>query len=275
MFIEHQRIRCTPVGSGATGVSQRLTLDDGSDVFAKFLEDGPEGLMAAEQRGLRWMAQAGAPVPELLCGTDEVLVTEWITPGAPSPAGAEALGRGLARLHRAGAETFGAPWRGYIGSAPMDNTALETSWPQWFASRRLRPYLRASVDNGSLDGSDARRVEAVMSRLPALSGPAEPIARLHGDLWPGNLLWDAAGRGWLIDPAAHGGHRETDLACLHLWGGPAHLDRIVAGYQDVWPLAEGWRERLGLHQLFLLLVHTTLFGRSYRDQVLASASVFE
>ena len=77
--------------------------------------------------------------------------------------------------------------------------------------------------------------------------------------------------GWLIDPAAHGGHRETDLAMLSLFGAP-HLDAILAAYQQVTPLADGWRGRVPLHQLHPLLVHVCLFGASYRQQLLAAAS---
>jgi fructosamine-3-kinase len=83
------------------------------------------------------------------------------------------------------------------------------------------------------------------------------------------VLWSGH-RGWLIDPAVHGGHRETDLAMLALFGAP-HLDRIIAAYQDVSPLAGGWRDRVPLHQLHPLLVHVCLFGGSYRDSALAAA----
>ncbi|MGH8793528.1 MAG: fructosamine kinase family protein [Stackebrandtia sp.] len=268
LFIEHQRIRCTPIGGGDTSVVQRLTLDDGADVFAKFSENGPPEFLASERAGLEWLCQADAPVPQVLCGAEELLVTEWIEPGASSEAGAEELGRKLARTHKFGANAFGAAWRGYIGALPMDNDCAESSWPEWFAARRLAPYLRTSRDRGALDASDAAKVEALVARLDVLSGPPEPIARLHGDLWPGNVHWGADGRAWLIDPAAHGGHRETDLATLHLWGGVPRLDRITAAYEEVWPLADGWRDRIPLHQLFLLLVHTALFGRAYRGQVM-------
>jgi fructosamine-3-kinase len=112
-------------------------------------------------------------------------------------------------------------------------------------------------------------VEAVTGRIGALAGPAEPPSRIHGDCWAGNVLW-SGGRGWLIDPAAHGGHRETDLAMLALFGA-SHLDRILAGYNDAVPLAAGWRARVPLHQLHPLLVHACLFGASYRDPVLSAA----
>jgi fructosamine-3-kinase len=111
----------------------------------------------------------------------------------------------------------------------------------------------------------------VLDKLPDLAGPPEPPARLHGDLWSGNVLWAADGRAWIIDPAAHGGHRETDLAMLALFGLP-HLDRVLAAYDASWPLAAGWEERVPLHQLHPLLVHAVLFGGGYGAQAVAAAA---
>ena len=102
-----------------------------------------------------------------------------------------------------------------------------------------------------------------------MAAPTEPPARLHGDLWSGNVLWAPDGA-WLIDPAAHGGHRETDLAMLALFGCP-HLDHVLAAYDETAPLADGWRARVPTHQLFPLLVHVVLFGRSYTAQAVAAA----
>ena len=106
-------------------------------------------------------------------------------------------------------------------------------------------------------------VEEVCERMPELAGPAEPPARLHGDLWAGNVMGDAEGHPWLIDPSAFGGHRELDLAMLRLFGGPS--ERMFSAYQEAHPLADGWRERVELYQLSPLLVHALLFGGSYRQ----------
>jgi fructosamine-3-kinase len=135
-------------------------------------------------------------------------------------------------------------------------------WPQWYAEHRVLPYLRRAVDLGAVDQAGAHAVHQACERINELAGPAEPPARLHGDLWSGNVHAGADGRVWLLDPAAHGGHRETDLAMLALFGLP-HLDRLLAGYQDVAPLTPGWRQRVPLHQLFPLLVHAVLFGGGY------------
>ncbi|WP_213451114.1 fructosamine kinase family protein [Rhizomonospora bruguierae] len=281
-FRTHQRIRETPVPGGSICTAVRLTLDDGASLFAKGWPEGappkPEGFFEAEANGLRWLRAAdAAPVPEVVAELADGLAMEWVEPGPPTSAAAERLGRELAALHRAGADAFGASWPGYIGSLPLDNTPSRGPWPVWFAERRLAPYLRRSADNHALTGDDVALVERIIDQIEGYGG-AEPPARVHGDLWPGNVLWAApgepggAGRGWLVDPAAHGGHRETDLATLALWGGVPHLDRLLAGYQEVWPLAGGWWQRVPLHQLHLLLVHTALFGGAYREAVVAAAS---
>ncbi|MFG3639592.1 fructosamine kinase family protein [Micromonospora sp. NPDC047762] len=275
-FRTHQRLRETPVSGGNICAAARLTLDDGHSVFAKSWPEGadrpaPEGFFAAEAAGLRWLREAGTVgVPEVIVVLPELLALDWVEPGEPTPEAAERFGRELAGLHRAGATAFGATWPGFIGSLPQDNTLTGGRWSTWFAERRLAPYLRRSVDAGALTSADAALVEQVIGRLDGLGGD-EPPARIHGDLWPGNLLWGLDDRAWLIDPAAHGGHRETDLAQLALFGGIPHLDRVVAAYQESWPLPDGWRDRVPVHQLHLLLVHTALFGVSFRDLVVQTA----
>ncbi|QLQ38514.1 fructosamine kinase family protein [Micromonospora robiginosa] len=275
-FLTHQRIRETPVSGGDICTASRLTLDDGHSVFTKSWPEraarpAPDGFFTTEAAGLRWLRDADVvPVPEVLVALPELLALAWVEPGEPGPEAAEAFGRGLAGLHRAGAQAFGAEWTGFIGALPQDNTPEEGPWSSWFARRRLLPHLRASVDRGALTGATAALVEQVVNRVGEFGGD-EPPSRVHGDLWSGNLLWGADGRVWLVDPAAHGGHRETDLAQLALFGGPPHLDRILAAYREAWPLADGWRERVPLHQLHLLLVHTALFGEAYAEAVSSAA----
>ena len=256
-------------GSHGTG-HHRCRLADGRELFVKSAH-GAEGAaeLEAEANSLRWLGAAGAvPVPEVVVCERGLLGIAWIPPGGGGRTAAERFGRDLAGLHAAGADRFGAPWRGFIAGLPLPNDEVG-SWPAWYAGSRLLPYCRLARDAGTLGDSDVALIETVASRIGELAGPAEPPARIHGDCWSGNVLW-SGGRGWLIDPAAHGGHRETDLAMLALFGAP-YLDRIMAAYQDVAPLAAGWQARVPLHQLHPLLVHVCLFGASYRESALAAA----
>ncbi|MFI5841101.1 fructosamine kinase family protein [Catenuloplanes sp. NPDC051500] len=278
-FLTHQRIRQTPVGGGSIADAFRLTLDDGDSIFAKSMPAGTRGNFEVEAAGLRWLGEAGGvPVPEILVVLPELLALEWIEPGAPTTAAAGRFGAELATTHLAGAPAFGAlpgHTEGLIGALPQDDTPVPGPWGQWFAERRLRPYLRRSVDNRALDDRTRASVETVLDRIEDFGGD-EPPSRIHGDLWPGNVLWGADGRARLIDPAAHGGHRETDLAALQLFGGIPDQEQLIRGYAEraadlARPLDERWRTRVPLHQLHLLLVHTALFGAAYRESVRAAA----
>ena len=215
-----------------SGALAEVVLDDGRSVVVKRGE-GP-GAVRAEAAGLRWLAGAGAVQVPAVHGDDpRWLVIDRVPEGRPSAAAAGRFGRDLAALHACGAPAFGAPPPGgpedaYIGRARMRNIdgGDWPDWPDWFAEHRVLPYLRLAVDAGTVRPAEAAVVEELCARLPGLAGPAEAPARLHGDLWNGNVLWGGDGRVWLIDPAAHGGHRETDLAMLQLFGCP-HLDRVL------------------------------------------------
>jgi len=260
----------TAVPGGSSCTATRVRMADGGSALMKTRPHPPPGFFATEAHGLTWLAEAGgAPVPEVLAVDDDCLLMAWIETAPATAEAAEGFGHALAATHRAGADGFGAERDGYIGAIPLPNQPAAT-WPEFYARRRVEPYLRAAKDRSAIDPVDAGAVSEVLSRLDQLAGAEEPPARLHGDLWSGNLLWGADGRVHLVDPAAHGGHRETDLAMLALFGTP-HLGRILAAYDEAAPLSAGWRERVALHQLHPLLVHAVTFGGSYGSRAGAAA----
>jgi fructosamine-3-kinase len=254
-------VATSPVAGGDICTSTRVRLSDGTSVLVKTRPRAPEGFFETEARGLRWLAEPGvAPVAEVVAVEADCLVLRWIEPARATPESAALLGRALARLHAAGAPTYGAEQNGFIGSLPLPNRPAD-SWPEFYATRRVLPYLKLASDRGHVSADQVATVESLVGRITGIAGPEEPPARLHGDLWSGNVVWAADG-GHLIDPAAHGGHRETDLAMLALFGVP-HLQRLVDAYEEEHPLADGWQERQPLHQLFPLLVHAAIFGGHY------------
>ncbi|MCZ6465062.1 MAG: fructosamine kinase family protein [Proteobacteria bacterium] len=254
----------------------RARLESGRDVFVKAHPAAPPRMLAREAEGLRWLADADSlRVPEVL-GSSEAerpgpswLALEWIEPGTPARDWDERTGRGLAHLHRAGAAHFGFADDNYIGSLPQANAPRET-WARFYAEQRLAPQVRRARDAGRLDGSVVRRFDALIANMEDRTGPPEPPARLHGDLWRGNVLADEDGRPCLVDPAVYGGHREVDLAMLRLFGG--FSPRCFAAYAEAFPLEPGDADRVSLYQLYPLLVHVNLFGGGYASSVAEALS---
>jgi fructosamine-3-kinase len=241
-------------------------------VFRKGSGTAPAGYFRWEASGLAWLAaaQRGAAVAEVIAVAQDHLDLRRLSFVNPTPAMAEAFGASLARTHDAGASAFGAPpagWQGhgFLGpvSQPLPLSLLPTtSWGEFYAHQRLGPALTMGVDKGLYGHSDIALFEAIGRRLARgeFDDGSAP-ARLHGDLWSGNILWTAEG-GVLIDPAAHGGHRETDLAMLALFGCP-HWDFVIGGYLDHHRLDAQWPQRVALHQLHPLMIHAVLFGGDY------------
>jgi fructosamine-3-kinase len=261
-------VELVPIRGGDINRAFRGRTIDGRTVFVKTRDDPPPGMFAAEAASLRWLRDADAiHCPEPLWWDEQRLVLEWIDHGAPGPATDEDLGRGLAALHRAGAFTFGLAEPANLATIPLDNAPTAT-WPEFLWTRRLEPLLRIAGERGAVPTDDPvwPRLE---HGLDELCGPPEPPARLHGDLWSGNVVVDRAAAPWLVDPSSYGGHREIDLAMLALFGGLS--ERIVSAYDAVFPLCDGWRRRVPLNQLLPLLVHAVLFGGSYGRQALTAA----
>lgn len=244
------------------------------DVFRKGRAGAPPGFFACEAAGLDWLrAAGGVRVVDVLGVHDDGLDLRRLVPVPPTRDAATAFGRDLALTHAAGAPAFGSPPAGWSGDGffgPLDQplpmrSGSYAGWGEFLAECRLDPLADALEDP---EPADVLRRVADRLRSGALDDDDGP-ARLHGDLWSGNVVWTSDGV-TLIDPAAHGGHRETDLAMLALFGLP-FLAEVLAGYRAVHPLRAGWQRRVGLHQLYPVGVHALLFGGGYRAQLLRLA----
>jgi fructosamine-3-kinase len=241
--VSHRR-----VAGGDVNEALRAELADGRSVFVKHRAGAPPGFYATEVAGLRRLAAGPLGVPAVVAVRDGFLALEWVDSAPRARDFDAALGRGLAQLHALGADRFGAE-RLYVGPLPL--RAAGEDWPGLYGS--LLEQLARQADRPG--------IARVIDRLPELCGPPEPPARLHGDLWSGNVMAGPDGSPWLVDPAAYGGHREVDLAMLRLFGAPG--PDFFAAYEEVAPLADGHEDRVALHPLRPLLVHAVLFGGHY------------
>lgn len=245
-------------------------------MFTKSYPAAPEGFFEAEAAGLAWLAEAGGARCVRVEGVGATeIVLEELTTARPAREQARRFGELLATTHRAGADAFGAgppggPGVGFIGRREMSLREHE-SWSDFYVLERVLPYAEQAVARGNLSADGFRTVQRACDLIRSgIFDDDEPPSRVHGDLWSGNVMWTLTGV-VMIDPAAHGGHRETDLAMLVLFGAP-FLEEILAGYDKAWPLAPGWHERVPLHQLFPLAVHAVGHGASYGDELERAAS---
>ena len=263
--------------------------------FAKRDAYGRQSLLG-EAAGLRWRAEAeaqgGLHAARVERVSETELVEERISCTRATRDAAERIGVALAHTHAAGAPWWGCPPAGWQGAYRLEHSRTLTtsaqeapaSWGAFYARFRIMPAVRTLCDGGLFGVQERALFERVCAKLEAgaydapqpelVGAQGHAVARLHGDLWAGNLLWDANPQnhtgGAFIDPMAHGGHAETDLAMLALFG-CSFLDTILASYDELSPLADGWRERVGLHQLSPLLLHCVLFGGHYVGETLRVA----
>jgi fructosamine-3-kinase len=263
-------VATAPVAGGDVSTAVKLRLSSGRTALLKTLHPAPPRFFEREAAGLAWLAEVadGVATPEVLAVDADCLILDWIEPHRPSAEAATGFGRALARTHAAGAAAFGGEADGYIGRLPLANRPLPT-WAEFWAERRIAPYLKVARDKGIIAADEAATIEQAVGRTAQLV-PEETPARLHGDLWNGNVLW-TTDHVVVVDPAAYAGHREVDLAMLALFGLP-QLPQVLAAYQEVTPLADGWEDRVAFHQLFPLLVHACLFGGQYGARAARLAS---
>lgn len=230
----------------------------------------------AEAAGLRWLREGSDRVVDVLT-TDGATITTGLVDCVPaSPEAARQAGRELARIHAAGAEAFGCPpapggetWTGenYIGSIPQTCEPTD-DWALFYTEQRVLPFARAAHRRGNIGKDILDLVDRACAALRAHRWDVEP-ARIHGDLWAGNLLFGGDGPVF-IDPAAHGGHPETDLAMLALFGAP-YLGEIRRGYIEESGVAPDFDVSTPIHQLHPLAVHALTHGPAYGPELRRAA----
>lgn len=258
-----------PFSGGDIHRAALLTLTDGRQIFLKYNTSGHAvEMFRTEALGLALLgASKVIAVPKALGHghVDEYafLLLEYIAPGYRNRHFWEDFGSSLSALHGTTSAQFGFAHDNFIGSLPQSNKRHD-NWPDFFTQERLLPQMRLTREHNRLNASDEKQLENLCKKLSSIC-PKESPALTHGDLWSGNFLCNTKNKPVLIDPAASFAHREMDLAMSRLFGG---FDSVFyQSYENAWPLAPGFEERIEVYQLYYLLVHVNLFGGGYVESV--------
>ena len=251
-------------------INQAFRLETAQQSFFLKYNQYPSGaaMLYAESVGLQHLASKEViPIPKPLAqgsaaGHHYLLLPDWSGYKAAHDFW-ERFGRSLAALHQHTDTSFGLFENNFIAKLPQSNTP-HASWANFYWEERLVPMIRQAVDDQLIDSSSVRALEKIGNRRSVLFPEGAP-SLLHGDLWSGNFMTSPNGQAGLIDPAIYYGHREMDLAMTRLFGG--FEGAFYEAYQAVFPLDLGWADRVLLCQLYPLLVHLNLFGRSYLGAV--------
>ena len=262
------KIEKTSVISGGCINQAYCVEDDKHRFFVKLNKTKSLQMFEAEATGLQEIKDSHTlrvPTP-ICCGKNEAnawLVLEYIEMDNTIKNGSAALGTGLAEMHRISFEKFGWVQNNTIGSTPQINE-FSLDWIQFWRKHRLGYQLQLAKTNG-YTGKILKQGEYLMAELDAFfPEPPQAASLLHGDLWSGNYSYDLAGCPVLYDPAPYYGDRETDLAMTELFGG--FSTTFYAAYSEAYPLDPSYRIRKTLYNLYHILNHLNLFGRSYLHQ---------
>ncbi len=258
-----------PRGVGGGCINQAIVLADGeTSYFVKLNRADLLDMFEAEAAGLTEMAATGTiRVPLPLCTglagpARSFIAMEHVTLGGHVGGDLAAAGRGLAAMHRVCQACFGWERANTIGSTPQSNNP-SPDWTEFWRRERLGPQLALAARNG-FRGRLQQRGERLLDAFPALIDHAPAASLLHGDLWGGNIGFDAARRPVIFDPAVYYGDREADVAMTELFGGFGAP--FYDAYNQAWPLDAGYRTRKTLYNLYHILNHLNLFGGGYLGQ---------
>lgn len=252
------------LGGGCINQAQRLATTSGEVLLLKQNPSVPADMFEREAEGLRALAVDDGPrVPIPYLAGRDFLLTEYLPPAPPAPNSWEVFGQRLAHLHNHTNACFGFPHSNYLGSTPQPNEWLEDGF-EFFAERRLLFQGRLARNRGELSPSGLQKLERLAARLRDFV-PPQSASLLHGDLWGGNVIGGPGGQACLIDPAAHYGWAEAELAMTTLFG--RFPQAFYSAYAAVRPLTGGYDSRFEIYNLYHLLNHLNLFGKSYVEAV--------
>jgi protein-ribulosamine 3-kinase len=269
------RADVSPLSGGDTHAASKLSTSEG-EFFAKWMRDGPDDIFIREAEGLEALRAASREIviPRVVAAarsSAEIpahLILEFLPPATHAARlDDEALGRGLATIHRATRTTFGFEGPSYCGLTRQNNRECAT-WQEFYRDLRLRPLVDALWRAHDISAGDREVFERLLGRLEEWLPRDSVPSLIHGDLWSGNVLPTARGPA-LVDPGCAYSDREMEFGITTLFGGMS--PRAFAAYEEAWPMRADWRDRNPLYQLYHLLNHATLFGGSYGTDALRIA----
>ena len=178
-------------------------------------------------------------------------------------------------LHQHKSEHFGWSTDNYIGALPQyNNTAKEElNWPEFYWKYRIKPQLEMAIKGNYLENSILNIESSLIETVDSFYEDAQEPTLTHGDLWSGNYLIDKNGKARLIDPAICYSHPDMDLGMSQQFGGfnQSFYDRY---YELTGPPATPLQEKVGMFQLYFVLVHVNLFGSGYLSQTNSILSTY-
>ncbi len=256
-------ISCNLVTGGCINAAYKATTKKGN-YFIKINRKENLDMFFKEKAGLQLLQSTNSiKIPQVL-GVGEVdeiayLILEWIEPKQKKKDYWQQFGIKLAKLHSNTNLTFGWSKDNYIGSLSQSNTPKST-WYDFFFECRLEPQFNLAIKNNSIGIDYLKKLEVLKKKSESFF-PEEKPALLHGDLWSGNLITDNLGEPCLIDPAVYFGHREAELAFTQLFGG--FDNSFFNAYETISPLEKDFSSRVKVYNLYPLMIHVNLFGKSY------------
>jgi len=201
----------------------------------------------------------------------QLLILAWIQSGEKNNLFWKKFGEQLAALHYCSSDYFGLEYDNYMGSVPQLNTK-QSRWVDFFIHQRLQPLVEKCLEKKLLYAEHISLFEKLYTQLPNIFN-SEPPALLHGDLWSGNYMCNAASEPVLIDPAIYYGHRSVDLGMTTLFGGfrPAFYE----AYHYYHPFPKNYTEQWEISNLYPLLIHLLLFGTGYLSPINKTLKAFQ
>lgn len=265
------------IGGGSINQTYQLQLANGTSYFCKINSASAfPHLFLKEKRGLELLGRTGAiRVPHAIAVSQfedhQILILEWIESGAKDKRFFKDFGEQLAQLHQHTKQHFGWEEDNYMGSVPQRNTPM-VDWTQFFIQARLQPMVQACTDKALLTENDRQAFESLYKKLPQFFDADQQPALLHGDLWKGNYMCNTYQQPVLIDPAVYYGHPTVDLGMTTLFGG---FDKaFYESYQYHQPLPTNYHDQWVICNLYPLLIHLYLFGKSYYNSIQKTLKTF-